>query len=419
MLSGGCSDAAPAGWGPIIDIPVDTTVAPIITVTREWIESVPGVDLEEVARIGDDDSPSTNFDWVNSLTLADDGSIVVLDDAGLRVFSATGTLVRAMGPTGDGPGELRSAGVAITRGDTIFVSDRRGINRFLLDGTYLGRVRISNPPVPGRQAVVNMTPRQLGTTSRGLVAAFHLIGSGDTSPQGITRDTTVVQPLDPMTGARDEAVLTLVSSERHSVGRMGSFPAWYMPEPTWAAADDTLLIRTMTDGRGFDVLSIDGETLRRVVLDAPRHEPEREHIAAGIASVIAFGREQDRNSPDARIPRSEWRALEAGLRGLPVARYRPVVGRILAFPPDAVLAERPDLGESPLPQVGPAERAGSTVWDIITTQGDLSGRIIFPAGFTPRAAAGDVIAGVSRNADDVQVVVTYRARGAGKPGTVR
>lgn len=60
------------------------------------------------------------------IAIADDGSILVADQKPtvIKVFDAQGRFLRAMGREGEGPGEFRSAYIAV-RGDTLVVQDAR------------------------------------------------------------------------------------------------------------------------------------------------------------------------------------------------------------------------------------------------------------------------------------------------------
>lgn len=69
--------------------------------------------------------PAELFD-PGDVAIADDGSVIVADTKPtvIKVFDAAGALTRTIGGEGDGPGEFRSAYVAV-RGDSLVVQDPR------------------------------------------------------------------------------------------------------------------------------------------------------------------------------------------------------------------------------------------------------------------------------------------------------
>lgn len=71
--------------------------------------------------------------------------LIVVDRAAstLLVFDRSGERVAALGRSGDGPGEFRSPGVTLLRGDTLWVGDEadRTITRLRTDGSYLDEMR--------------------------------------------------------------------------------------------------------------------------------------------------------------------------------------------------------------------------------------------------------------------------------------
>ena len=76
-----------------------------------------------------------------------DGVWFILDRPSSRVhrLSTTGEYLGSFGGEGDGPGEFRSGRILVAHADTIVVAVRRGLQRYLPDGTHLGRRDMEAP----------------------------------------------------------------------------------------------------------------------------------------------------------------------------------------------------------------------------------------------------------------------------------
>jgi hypothetical protein len=102
-----------------------------------------------------DGEGAEQFGRIAGVTRLSDGTVVVLEGQSneLRFFDAGGVHVRTVGGTGQGPGELRSAG-SLTRstGDTLLVrdhADRYGTAVFAPTGEFIRTVRLD--PVAHRE----------------------------------------------------------------------------------------------------------------------------------------------------------------------------------------------------------------------------------------------------------------------------
>jgi hypothetical protein len=94
------------------------------------------------------DGPAA-FGAVMGLAVLGDGALVVLDrdEPMVRIFSPDGSVERAFGRRGRGPGEIaRPASVAVTEPDRIWVSDFMGtaLTRFERDGRYVERLAVES-----------------------------------------------------------------------------------------------------------------------------------------------------------------------------------------------------------------------------------------------------------------------------------
>lgn len=115
--------------------------------TTPATHSVPEWKLVEDLRIGDLDDEQKSFDAIRGIVSTRNGNIFVLDfkSKELRVFDATGKLVRRAARAGHGPGELEFPnGLAINSRDEVVASDP-GNARFSFyspDGKFLRQIGI-------------------------------------------------------------------------------------------------------------------------------------------------------------------------------------------------------------------------------------------------------------------------------------
>lgn len=102
-------------------------------------DSVAQWTLSEELRIGSESSPEYALTDVRGIEVSEEGDIFVLQpaDGSVRVFDENGRFLTYIGRAGEGPGELMDIASFGLHGDTIWISDRRGIHRFESNGTYL------------------------------------------------------------------------------------------------------------------------------------------------------------------------------------------------------------------------------------------------------------------------------------------
>jgi hypothetical protein len=109
------------------------------------VDAAPHWTLEEELRIGSVDDPDAGFSRVGGLAVDSTGRLFVLDaqERQIRVFDASGQLIRRIGRRGAGPGELEAPFDFGLVGDTLWVSEMGGNQRLTLfstDGALLGTV---------------------------------------------------------------------------------------------------------------------------------------------------------------------------------------------------------------------------------------------------------------------------------------
>jgi hypothetical protein len=166
---------------------------------------------------------------------------------------------------------------------------------------------------------------------------------------------------------------------------------WFQPQSRYSVARDGCLYRTLQDGIDIDVLSSSGTPVRRIRFEA-RH---RAVTHDAVDSIMAWAERSAReNLPPAML------AEQPPLGPHPHARYRPVVGQMLAGDAGLLLVQRTDL--SPVD----TETHGSA-WDLIRSDGSMLGRMQMPGRFEPRVVQRDRITGIARDAMDVPSIVQY------------
>jgi len=135
------------------------------------VEALPRLAYAEEVRIGSFDDPAEGFSRIGSMTIADDGTLYVLESQAreVRVFAEDGSRLRTVGGPGEGPGEFgRPVSLGLV-GDTLWVRDGAGgrVSWFGPGGSLLFETRGARLPVetdvPGMSlTVVTGDPRPDG-----------------------------------------------------------------------------------------------------------------------------------------------------------------------------------------------------------------------------------------------------------------
>jgi hypothetical protein len=100
---------------------------------------------------GDDRRPESTLERVDGATRLPDGSVLVGDRGAfaLKWFAPDGTLRRAFGRTGSGPGEIRYLARLLRCGDSVFtvdIAEGHRVSVFTLDGRFVRHFRFAGPP---------------------------------------------------------------------------------------------------------------------------------------------------------------------------------------------------------------------------------------------------------------------------------
>jgi hypothetical protein len=105
------------------------------------------IELEDDLEIGNDKDPDYQFYSVTGIALDSEQNIYVLDSGNHRIqkFDEEGQYLLTIGRKGEGPGEfMRLSSVYIDDKDTIYLSDRRRIQIFDIEGVYKDSITFEN-----------------------------------------------------------------------------------------------------------------------------------------------------------------------------------------------------------------------------------------------------------------------------------
>lgn len=351
--------------------------------------------LDVVWRVGEGDDPATSFATITSVAVGPDGRLLVWDSRtpALRVYSADGTLVRAVGRVGGGPGEYRRVNGIAALPDGRWVLWDGGnarINVYAADGTYETKWRV---PITGFS-----TSNALFADGKGHLWLTFSVWAPDNSSRrtawlrmdqsGATIDTVFApEPdgVDPELVAREGGSaasydLPYGRSLEAAPGSHGSL--------IWAVSAPYLIHSRM----GSRVLRIEREWDPVAIPDEERAQQRASTVAGLRMTQPAYtwdGPEISREKPpiesiqsgaDGRI----WVSISTESE-----RYDPPP------PPPGPFALIPQV------RYRPVERR----WDVFEPDGRYLGRVRAPRNVPPRAVRGNHAWGVWTGDDDVPTLV--------------
>lgn len=366
---------------------------PVVGPDAAELANAPTIQLQEMGRI-DGNASENSFSHISAIAVSLAGDLYVADQSSstITVYDSAGRPLRSIGRAGDGPGELRSPSRMTIGGDTLFVVDLRGLNRFLLHGQFLDRILIQNPPYLEGMGRGLLYPQSLHATVHGLLVSF-LPRSAATDE--IVRDTTTIHILDPVTGISGPAIASMVSSDRIPIGPATSSGPWFAVFPHYTASSAGTIFITHEDGAHVNAIPAGspGE-IHRIRIGADRRRVTSQDVTSAQDRTVDAIRTLGRVPANAE----EW---EARLRSLPHAEYWPIVGRMLAGPEGELLVERPDLN----PEHGALR--STTVWSLLNADASIVGHISLGPGITPMAVVDATLIAISRDDLDVPSVLLY------------
>jgi hypothetical protein len=353
---------------------------------RRWvIEPKP---LFEVG--GENATGASQFSMIAGVVRLPDDSYAVADadSREIRVLDGRGQHLNTFAGRGSGPGELTSLW-RIWRGPGVLLAvDGQGrVHKYSRNGEYLETI---TPPVaaPGRRL------RSYGYLSDGGLIASFIEGSGAPAHGRSTR------------------YMNLVKLQGSTIRKVGRFPAYeavhrpngaeasviYGPTSHVAVLTSEFCVAYSVDYviRCFDA----GGTFRAQVV---RRQWRTESVTAADRNVFFAGIDLANPGPRGADYRAEMRNTTI------FAERFPPFGRLVSSANDELWVGPLVAADETLGVLNPSPPV-ATEWSVYTTGGAWLASITLPARFRLMDAGLDYVAGVSRDAHDVERVIVYRLR---------
>lgn len=359
------------------------------TRARASVRGTPAWTVEPKPLLSISMNDTLNFSLFAGLTRLPDGGVVVASDAknNMQFFDARGRLTKSVGRTGRGPGEFDGIWSMGRTGDTLVILDRTNIaHLFSLTGSYL------------RSDPVIASPANL--------YGYQRDGS---------RVTGVLDNSNAESGEWKQAVETIQRRRGAVVTKLGDFP--------------TLELTRGVNGRP------------RAHLYAPRNRVAvlREHVCAGYAGGVSIscfdmqGRKvgtvtltnvtavpvtkadeeayftdiYEANIGDSKEKLDGQVRLERERRTF--AKSMGYFGSLIASRDDDLWVGPPSTADG-RPFVTNVVPSAPTTWRVFRPDGTPVATVSLPARFRLVEAGSDYAAGITTDADDLEVVVIYRLR---------
>lgn len=387
LLVCACVDGPP----PLPDVTrTDSAGVELVRISGASASDPPIADFRELLRIGSVDGPDeTQFFRISAVAIHRDGRVVVLDRGNgvVRVFDHAGRLLGSFGRRGEGPGEFSAPYLVAVHGDTALVLDRFA-HAFLLDGTHLWSVQPQLPVGAFLWGLASTGDRWLGDV-RASAMGGRVRSQEYPSTLFTTRLSADLVPTD--------TVVTMPGPIQYAVGEAGwALRPLFDPEPKLIPFPGGV-IRTRGDANEIELLSQDGQLLRRSTIDVVRAPVTQDLISEYLVAEgeRLASRAQNLESSDLRKARLELRL------DLPTPSLRPIVGRLLVSESGSLLVERLDLDDAPFAE------PDDIVWDLLDPTGELAYRIRSPASVRPMLLRGDTVWAAARDELDIEYVVKY------------
>ena len=332
-------------------------------------------------RIGHDEAKTESvFREVHDVEFAPSGGIIVVD-GGTRVvlLDSTGNAPRAIGRSGQGPGEYRGVRWALVRGDTIALWDvrKRQMLFFRETGESLGELAMADN-TEGR----TIRPFADGWLDEGETGQYEDTAAARgfilrRGADGTVRDTIIARYPIPEIGWQ-------ITDPKTGYGSMVNPPALGI-SPAWSS-DGTRIVRASATLPRVHVHGRDGRLERIIELPyrpGPPSDADRDAFIATLADRYGM-------------------PAEAAARSRQSTRFTdtiPVITRVI-LADDGVIWVGGFAATEPFDFVGPA-------WDVLDDDGRIVRRVEFPVGFTLHDVRGRRALGVRTLESGVSTVEVY------------
>lgn len=351
------------------------------------------VDPKPLLEIGGEGRPgSVEFSNIVGVARLSDGRVAVGNAASFEImtFDARGRFIRALGRRGRGPGEFTSLWGMDRRGDTIMGIDAQLLAHvFAPDGRLVRS--ISRPRIDGFTI-----GEWLGWLPTGVGAYLVNVAPGD-PPRGRSTQLVALALIAP-----DGAVRVLPGRyggwEQYREGSQGARPITFSP-----AAHGAVTSRGIWVGYSatYEMTHIDssGRVTVRIRRDVVR-EPVDADDRARYADLVT---DASRSIPEpmrARLIEQEKRS--------PIATEHPAFSAIVASQLDEIWVNGSRRGF----QIGMRRHVPHvrSTWSVFDPAGAWLADVELPALFLPFDIGVDYVAGISRDAYDVERVTVLRLR---------
>lgn len=379
----------------------------LVVRTRGDIAPDAELQLVEQWRAGSaDGDAATSFSQVHSVAITADGHVLVFDQGGpvLRRYAPDGTLTRAIGRKGSGPGEYdRVNGVTVRTDGHAVLWDGAGsrLNVYAPSDSFITQWAA---PVSGygtsNQSLIALTDNRVAARAYVRDTTLRREAIGRTAwfvydAAGVARDT-VLQP------ELNDATVMLIA---RNAGSASSRPVPYQPRPVAALLLDGTV--TWSPGTPYVVhgrhegkpLRIERDTRALPVSDAERSQL-RDQVIWGM-------RQTDPNwtwdGPEIAATKPAVQDVLVTLDGQYLVRVGTPSEPYEPDPP------RPVEGQPPRPLV---RFRSPTSYELFAADGALRGRFTLPRGATVHAVRGDDVWGTVTDEDDVPYLVRWRLQRA-------
>lgn len=342
-------------------------------------------------------SPDAPFGYVGHVTPLPNGDVVVWDPLGptLDVLDSLGKFVRAIGRSGDGPGEYKGPLLPVALGsDGVFLvydGNHMRINRYGPTGKVL-------PSFPIADAAGGRNHEHLKAGRAGTIYGLAIVRQPD---QRMVSQLDIYGYVHYTSTGK---VLDTIPPQR--LWYSGARTTGYEPNNDWTVLPDGRILAWRTDRVGFFVKGPTGMTTVELATEAPRFEAlhRRELQAVQDFSEKHRGSEGGiTNTTHGVIP--ERKPAITDLR-LEMGEQRVWLRRSVAsirVPPRPGLPARPIDPKPPTVSFDEPE-----VWVAFRLDGTYLGEVRFPMGVQVRVFDKDVAWAATLSADDEPLLVKYR-----------